>query len=166
MAKKKIAYTDYFAEDEAPKCPPLKLAAVHAAEKSLGYRLPAAYVDLLLVQNGGYLQRSFFPTTKCPRWADDHVLIEEIMGIGRDGINGKLGSKYLISEWGYPEVGVVISSDGHTAFMLDYSKCGQDGEPRVIWVDVETEDGTPKVAVLAPSFTKFLDKLRVPPEDD
>ena len=166
MAKKQTRYDDFFDDDEEGECPQLKPAMVRAAEKSLGYRLPAAYVDLLKVRNGGYLKRSFFPTTKCPRWAEDHVAFDHIMGIGEEGIDDELGSKYLIAEWDYPDVGVVISSDGHTAFMLDYRKCGKEGEPRVIWIDVETGGKGPNVVVLAPDFASFLEKLRVPPEDD
>jgi SMI1 / KNR4 family (SUKH-1) len=86
------------------------------------------------------------------------------MGIGGDwGIDSETGSAYLIAEWDYPDVGVVISSDGHTAFMLDYSKYGPDGEPRVIWVDTETGRGKPDLVVLAPDFGTFLTRLREPP---
>lgn len=165
MPKKQTSYADFFDEGEEAACPPLKSAMVRAAEKTLGYRLPASYIDLLKVRNGGYLKRSFFPTTQCPRWAEDQVAFDEIMGLGENGIDDDLGSKYLIAEWDYPDVGVVISSDGHTAFMLDYSKCGNQGEPRVVWVDVETRGKGPKVVVLAPNFASFLEKLCVPPDD-
>lgn len=161
MAKKNAKMDDYF-EDSDDEKKPLTAAMIRAAEKTLGYRLPAAYVDLLKIQNGGYLQRKAFPTTKCPRWAKDHVQFRDIMGIGEDGIDDKTGSPYLIKEWEYPNVGVVISSDGHTAFMLDYSKCGKSGEPRVIWVDVESGDDKPQVVVLAINFETFLEKLYVP----
>lgn len=40
--------------------------------------------------------------------------------------------------------------------MLDYSQCGPQGEPRVIYVDVETKDGNPHVVVLAENFEEFL----------
>src|SRR5688572_18011621 len=149
VAQKAMKYNDYFKEDQEGDCPKLTPVMVRAAEKSLGYRLPAAYIDLLKVCNGGYLKRSFFPTTKCPRWADDHIALHSIMGIGDEGIDGETGSDYFIAEWDYPKVGVVISSEGHTAFMLDYRKCGKVGEPRVIWIDVETENGKPNIVVLA-----------------
>ena len=81
------------------------------------------------------------------------------MGIGGpQGIDADEGSKYLIGEWGYPEVGVVIASDGHTAVMLDYSLCGPRGEPRIIWVNMEVGD-EPEVVVLAPSVGEFLAQL-------
>ena len=167
MAKVPKHLRGLFDEDEEGECPPLTPAMVRAAEEALGYNLPAAYVELLMVFNGGSLRRSVFPTTKCPRWAADHVAFDQVMGICPDeGIDGETGSAYLIAEWDYPAVGVVISSDGHTAFMLDYSECGPQGEPRVIWVDTETGTGKPDVVVLAPDFGTFLGQLREPPEDD
>lgn len=167
MPKKSKPTAAYFDAEEEGICPPLKPAMIRAAEKTLGYRLHAAYLELLQTCNGGYLQRSVFPTTLCPRWADDHVAFEVVMGIGgEEGIDGDVGSQYLIKEWSYPDVGVVISCDGPTAFLLDYSQCGKQGEPRVIWVDVETgKKKPPYVAVLAPDFATFLKQLREPSDN-
>jgi|SRR5262245_25109516 len=149
-----------FSDSDYWECPPLTARMVKAAEAKLGYRLPESYVELLNVKNGGYFTRQRYPTDRCPRWADDHVLFDFVQGIGGDkGIDSRTGSQYLISEWGYPDVGVVISGDGHTAFMLDYSKCGPEGEPRVVWVDVETGGDAPYVTILAPDFATFLSKL-------
>jgi hypothetical protein len=157
MAKVPKHLRGMFDEDEEGECPPLKPAMIQAAEKKLGYTLPAAYLELLKVCNGGTIRRSVFPTDKCPAWADDHVAFETVMGIGEDeGIDSEYGSAYLIAEWDYPDVGVVISSDGHTAFLLDYSECGEAGEPRVIWVDTETGRKKPDVVVLAPDLATFL----------
>ncbi len=132
---------------------------VKAAESKLGYQLPASYIELLKIQNGGYLNRRYFPTDLCQRWASNHVVFRQVDGIGgKNGIDSDTGSAYLIQEWSYPNVGIVISSEGDTAFMLDYSKCGKVGGPRVIWVDVETDEDKPYVAVLAPDFATFLSK--------
>jgi len=166
MPKKPARFSDYFDDGDEGECPPLTPKMVRDAERKLGYRLPTELVDLLKICNGGYLRRRYFPTTKCPRWAEDHVLFDQVMGIGgEDGIDGECGSNYLIAEWDYPDVGVVISSDGHTAFMLDYSKCGKDGDPRVIWVDVEGSRNGPTSVELAPNFASFLDRLRVPNDE-
>jgi hypothetical protein len=128
MARVPKHLKEVFEEDEEGECPSLKPAMVRAAEQRLGYRLPAAYVELLKVCNGGTIRRSFFPTDQCKSWADDHVAFETVMGICPDeGIDGEVGSASLIAEWDDPDVGVVISSDGHTAFMLDYSGCGPEG---------------------------------------
>ena len=169
MAKTPNHLKDFFAKDDDSDDdrPPLTPEMVQAAEKSLGYRLPASYVELLEVRNGGYLKRNVFPTTQCPGWAEDHVPFDEVMGIcSEDGIDSETGSAYLIAEWDYPEVGVVISTEGHTAFMLDYSECGSQGEPRVIWIDTETGTDTPDVVVLAANFKEFLEQLREPAEGD
>lgn len=147
--------------------PPLTDEMVQAAEAAIGYRLPSSYLAVLRIRNGGYLTRSRFPTTLCPRYAKNHISFHEIMGIGEDhGIDAKLGSRYRIAEWDSPDVGIVIETEGHTAFMLDYSECGREGEPRVIRVDVETGDGGPNVVVLAPTFRDFVSQLREPTIED
>jgi len=152
-------------DGEEAGSPQLTASMVRAAEGKLGYRLPQSYLELLGVRNGGYLKRRFFPTDRCKSWAEDHVMVDHVMGIGGEGgIDGDLGSQYLVEEWDYPDVGVVISSDGHTAFMLDYSHCGGGGEPRVIWVDTGTDSGSAGVSVLAADFASFLARLREPPE--
>jgi hypothetical protein len=130
---------------------------VASAEKKLGYTLPTSYIELLKIRNGGYLAKTRFPTKKVPSWASDHVAFDVVSGIGgEESIDGETGSAYLIKEWGYPDVGIVISSDGHTAFMLDYRESGPKGEPRVLWVDAENPKAN---VVLADTFEDFLNKL-------
>lgn len=81
-----------------------------------------------------------------------------LLGIGfEQGIDGELGSAYLVQEWGYPEIGVVICdtpSGGHDTVMLDYSECGPSGEPRVVYVD---EDRS--VLPIAHDFSAFAEAL-------
>ncbi len=143
--------------------PPLTEKMIRAAESKLGYKLPGSYVDLLRVKNGGSLKRSCFPTQVPTSWAEDHLLLEGILGIGgKWGIDSKrLGSRRLIKQAGYPDVGVIITdmpSAGHDAIMLDYSHCGPKGEPRIIHVETET-DGEPEILVLAPDFETFFQSL-------
>src|SRR5262245_48584644 len=78
MAKVPAHLIGTFEEDEEGECPPLAAAKIRCAEKALGYRLPHAYVELLKVCNGGNVRRRFFPTKKCPRWADDHVAFDTV----------------------------------------------------------------------------------------
>lgn len=138
-------------------------AMVAEAENSLGYKLPKAYVALLTKQNGGRVQKRIFPTDIPTSWAEDHVAITDICGIGgRYSLLGVDGSEAFIQKWGYPAIGVVIGhtpSPSHDAIMLDYRACGIIGEPRVVHVDIHTAD-KPIVTPLAVDFETFFLGLR------
>jgi hypothetical protein len=141
--------------------PPLTDGMVREAERLLGYRLPESYLRLLRQRNGGEPRRCCFPTTVRTYWAEDHICIRSLLGVGfEQGIDGEMESRYLIPEWGYPDVGIVIAdtpSAGHDVVMLDYSLCGPQGEPRVIHVETESEE--PIVIVLAPDVEAFAKGL-------
>jgi hypothetical protein len=144
--------------------PPVSDEAVRAAEEKLGYRLPASYIALLHERNGGEPRRQCFPTTFLNSWAPDHIAISAILGVGQHawGIDSGFGSRHLIREWGYPDIGVVICdtpSGGHDTVMLDYSASGPAEEPSVVYID---EDRVPRQ--LARSFSEFVEELR--PCDD
>ncbi|ARE73776.1 1,3-beta-glucan synthase regulator [Streptomyces sp. Sge12] len=129
---------------------------IRQAEEALQVRLPKSYIDLLLVQNGGVLQNRCYPTDFPNSWAQDHVCIDVIWGIGGEwGVD--IISSNMITEWGYPDVGVVLGlmpSGGHDTVMLDYSDCGPLGEPAVAYVD---ENRVPRR--IAGSFSEFLGGL-------
>jgi hypothetical protein len=136
--------------------PELTEDLVRGAIETLGYTLPAAYLLLLRAQNGGLPRRRCVPVDRC------RIEITGLYGVGGwYGIdNPDRGSRYMVQEWGYPDVGVVIAptpTGGHDAVMLDYSACGPDGEPRVI--HVASEGGRPVVTVLAPTFASFVAAL-------
>ena len=99
---------------------------IASVELELGFRLPAAYVALMRVQNGGIPSRTCFLTTQSTTWAEGHVQISGIFGIGREkpcALLGAQGSKFMQAEWGYPTFGICIGdcpSAGHDMIMLDY----------------------------------------------
>jgi hypothetical protein len=129
------------------------------AEHALDRVLPSVYKDLLRVQNGGYLVRTCFPTDFPSSWAEDHIAVRDLWGVGDadSAIDGEFGSRYMVREWEYPDIGLVIfgtPSGGHDTVMLDYTVCGADGEPSVAYVD---EDRVPRQ--LAASLTAFLAAL-------
>jgi hypothetical protein len=133
---------------------------IHAVEATLGYTLPEDYVRLLQIQNGGSPKRTCFPTSTRTCWADDHVEVSEINGLGgRRGIDSPTrGSRHFIRSWGYPNLGIVFAgspSAGHDAFMLDYSSSGPRGEPTVIHVGVFPDD-EPDITLLASDFATFI----------
>ena len=132
---------------------------IDSVERELGYKLPASYIELMKLHNGGVPKNTCFPTTTPTSWADNHVAITGIFGIGRNkahSLSGSLGSQFMIEEWGYPEIGICICdcpSAGHDMIMLDYSKCGKDGEPEVVHVDQESDY---KKTFLAKDFETFI----------
>ena len=140
--------------------PPLTPALVAAAEAALGVTLPTSYVELLQERNGGVPTRRRFPTPFPTSWAPDHIEIDAILGVagtwGIDSDSG-LGSRDLVREWGYPDIGVVVCSmpsGGHDTVMLDYSGSGPAGPPRVVYVD---EDRIPRQ--LTTTFDDFVANL-------
>ncbi|UQZ34096.1 glucan biosynthesis protein [Paenibacillus sp. PK3_47] len=132
---------------------------IASIEEELGYKLPESYIALMKQHNGGAPRRTCYPTDQATSWAEDHIAITSIMGIGREkdySIGGGLGSRFMIEEWGYPDIGVVICdcpSAGHDVVMLDYRHCGKDGEPEVIHVDQEDNY---EITYLAPDFETFI----------
>ena len=150
-----------FEDDEYYTGPPLTDALITSAERSLGVRLPSSYLDVLRTRNGGVPKARCFPTSFPTSWANDHVELSGIRGLGGTwGIESEsaLGSRALVREWGYPDIGLVLCdmpSGGHDAIMLDYRGCGPEAEPSVAYVD---EDRVPRE--LAPTFAGFVQRLR------
>jgi len=133
---------------------------IQSVEEELVYKLPSSYIELMKQQrNGGIPKRNCYPTTESTSWAEDHIAITGIMGIGRTktySLCGELGSQFMIDEWGYPNTGVFICdcpSAGHDMIMLDYSNCGKNGEPEVVHVDQESDY---KKTFLAKDFETFI----------
>ncbi|MFJ4366657.1 SMI1/KNR4 family protein [Streptomyces chartreusis] len=138
--------------------PPLTDAVVQDAERQLGVRLPTSLLEILRVQNGGVVAELWnaFPTDVPTSWSENHVPLDEMMGIGRhDGQLSLLDSAYLVEEWELPSALVLLSGDGHCWIALDYRACRQQGEPSVTWFDVD--DGTE--LALAADFQRFVERL-------
>ncbi|MDQ1163530.1 hypothetical protein QE422_003898 [Chryseobacterium sp. SORGH_AS 447] len=146
-------YTEPFPDDET----------ILSVEQELGYKLPASYIELMRIRNGGLVERSCFSTAESTSWADDHIAITGIMGIGREktyALCGELGSRFMIEEWGYPDDGVYVCdcpSAGHDMILLDYSRCGKSGEPEVVHVDQEADY---RKTFLAKDFKTFIEGLK------
>ncbi|MFJ8295187.1 SMI1/KNR4 family protein [Streptomyces sp. NPDC094447] len=141
--------------------PALTEAAVAAAERVLGLRLPTSLLDLLRLQNGGGVSvgRSACPTTQPTSWCEDCVPFTELMGIGT-GEHGLslMDTPYLVAEWGLPSPLVLLSGDGHCWVGLDYRSGGAAVEPAVTWFDADSGVEVP----LAADFRSFVEGLRPP----
>ena len=57
---------------------------VAEAERQPGVKLPAEYIALLRIQNGGYTRGFGYPMSRPTRWAPDHVPLGELFGIVTD----------------------------------------------------------------------------------
>ncbi|WES69962.1 SMI1/KNR4 family protein [Superficieibacter sp. HKU1] len=147
-----------YARKEYVSAPPDD-ALIRELELELGYRLPASYIWLMKQQNGGIPHHLNFPTGEPTSWAEDHIAITGIMGIGREKANslgGDFGSRFWIEEWQYPDIGIAICdcpSAGHDMVFLDYRECGPEGEPAVVHVDQEDDY---RVTWLADNFENFI----------
>lgn len=151
----------FFEDDGWYAGPSVRDEMVSRAEAELGVRLPRSYVDLLRVQNGGRPRRRCLRTTFATSWGPNHIEVEIIYGIGGewgiDSSSGIGGSNYLIAEWDFPRIGVVIGdtpSAGEEVLMLDYSTVGSHGEPSVAHI---AEDRIPRT--VAETFEAFLAQL-------
>lgn len=156
-------FTDFwedsaYAREEYVSAPPSE-ELIADVERELGYQLPASYIWLMKRHNGGVPVRTCFPTDTPTSWAEDHVAIAGIFGIGRDkaySLCGSLGSRFMIEAWEYSAIGVAICdcpSAGHDMIFLDYRACGPRGEPRVVHVDQENDYA---ITFLADTFEEFI----------
>jgi hypothetical protein len=139
-------------------CPPLTDEALRDVEAALGVTLPAAYVELLQVQNGGSVSDEFtrLEMTQATSWAPDHVSLEHVRGIGEDGIADSL---WLNETWEQPRELVLLDGDGHWWIALDY-RAGS--EPVVTWYDNEMGEDVR----LADDFRSFVERLEPDEEAD
>ena len=144
-------------------------ALVASVQAGLGYRLPASYVTLMRRRNGGMPSNTCCPAPSRTTWAEDHVAVDGIMGLGREkrySLAGGAGSRFWFEEWRYPAIGVYFAtcpSAGHGMIAFDYRDCGSNGEPRVVHVDQEWDY---RITVLAPNFVAFVQALRPESEYD
>lgn len=133
---------------------------VKAVERQLGFKLPAAYIELAKVQNGGFPRNTNFRTDEPTSWADDHIAITGIYSIGGNKLYSLCGetfnSRFWEEQWGYPAIGIYFAdcpSAGHDMVALDYRECGPEGEPQVVHVDQEDDY---RITKLAGNFEDFI----------
>lgn len=138
-------------------CKTLTAEEIDKVEKSLGYKLPDSYINLMKIQNGGIPKNN---EIKCSN--GKNIVITGIFGIGFDkerSLCGKLGSQFWINEWEYPNIGIAICdtiSGGHDMIFLDYRECGVDGEPKVVHIDQENDY---QITFVANNFEEFIKNL-------
>ncbi|GAA1258655.1 hypothetical protein GCM10009665_56020 [Kitasatospora nipponensis] len=152
----------YALEEYVEQAPPSRELIAALEEELGGYRLPDSYVALMTAHNGGTPTRTCFPVPEATSWAEDHVEITGIRGIGRtrsQSLGGEFGSLFWIDLWEYPDIGVYFAdtpSAGHDMLALDYRACGRHGEPTVVHVDQENDFA---ITPVAENFEAFVTGL-------
>lgn len=144
------AFSEYISE------PPTD-ALIASVEEELVFKLPKYYVEMMKLHNGGVPHNNQHPIPE----TGEFITISGILGIGRDknkSLCGASGSRTVIENGRYPEVGVVICDcpSENEVIMLDYREFGNDGEPEVIHVD---RDNKYKITRLADNFETFIGGL-------
>ncbi|PVA44666.1 SMI1/KNR4 family protein [Mycobacteroides abscessus] len=137
-------------------------------EYELGVRLPAAYVALLRVQNGGVLQVGF------PQNRNFNTTHTVIRGIGTKYPRLEKEAWWHDPQWGPPRPAeaawlIPFDGDGHWDLCLDYRRSSTDTtvlrtDPGVVVIDTETL-GSAIESFVAVSFDDYLAQL-VPPEEE
>ena len=148
--------------------PDLTDEMILAVERELGYKLPEAYIWLMKRRNGGFLKRTDFLLGYELPVVGDRTMMRQLYQINMDNsfcaINGQYGTKFLVEDWGYPDIGVAIGVGffgEHEIFFLDYRECGPQGEPKVSHVDQECDY---RITVIAENFESFIRSLVIDPD--
>jgi hypothetical protein len=131
--------------------PALTEELIKEAETKMGYKLPKKYLELLTIQNGGYI-----------RYTIEETPHAQISGIGPyypsitnfEWLKEYEGLSYEIDGL-FP-----FDGDGHWNICLDYRK--NKTEPEVTYIDTEIDFERP----IAKNFKEYIDKLVIETENE
>ena len=143
-------------------------ALIASVEKQLGYALPESYIRLMQDHNGGAPRNNAHETADETTYGFG-VGITGLYALGETDqytLCGSLGSRFMIEEWHYPDIGVYIGhtpSAGHDMIALDYRYCGPEGEPEVVHVDQEDHF---LITFVADTFEDYIRGLTGAPDED
>ena len=131
--------------------PKLTDEIIESAEQKLGYRLPNELVELLKIQNGGYIRKTL-----------EESLNEQIYGIGPyfPSLTDVDWAEY--KDWVSFELEGLIpfDGDGHWYICLDYRN--NKSIPEITYIDTEC-DNQEKIA---DSFSDYLSHLTLKVDDE
>lgn len=134
---------------------------VESVEERLVFKLPRAYVDMMKIHNGGIPHYRYVPVSEAGAAEKRLIEISGMLGIGQEkkhSLCGEEGSRWIIEQGGYPEIGVVLCKCPSDAeiIMLDYRASDNAGEPEVVHVD---KGNNYKITWIAPDFDTFVRSL-------
>ena len=124
---------------------------IERAEKTMGYRIPASYRELLKYRNGGSISEDL-----------DESWLSAIYGISPDP-NSWNGLEAMFdnwkNEWEYPDIGIPFGetqSAGHDMYYMDFRVTDENGEPRIIRIDNEFDNEAHFVADNLVDFIRLI----------
>jgi hypothetical protein len=131
--------------------PPLSDAVVASAEKTIGYKLPTEYLNLLKKQNGGYI-----------RFSLPEMVHDSIAGIGPHFPSlTRFDWDDSQEQVSFPLQGLVpFDGDGHWHLCLDYRQ--NSGAPSITHADIECD----QQSRIADSFADYLALLQIDVGDE
>ena len=121
------------------------------AEKTMGYRIPASYRELLEYRNGGSISDEL-----------DNSWLAAIYGISPDpGTWNGLEAMFdnWKNEWEYPDIGIPFGetqSAGHDMYYMDFRVTDENGEPRIVRIDNEFGNEVHYVADNLMDFVRLI----------
>jgi len=131
--------------------PKLTDKILEKAELKLGYKLPKELVELLKIQNGGYIRKTL-----------EESLNEQIYGIGPHfpSLTDVDWTDY--KDWVSFELNGLIpfDGDGHWHICLDYRKNNEN--PQITYISIESDSQR----LIAESFSEYLSQLDYDIEDE
>lgn len=131
---------------------------IAAVEEQLVFKLPASYIKMMKLHNGGVPRYRYFAVSDADATEKRRIEVSGMLGIGREkrhSLCGEAGSRFIIEQGGYPEIGVVLCEcPGESeVVMLDYRTAGNAGEPEVVHID---KNQGYKITWLAPDVDTFI----------
>ncbi|WP_339277152.1 SMI1/KNR4 family protein [Paenibacillus sp. FSL W8-0426] len=131
---------------------------IAAVEEQLVFKLPTSYIKMMKLHNGGVPRYRYFPVSDADATEKRRIEISGMLGIGREkkhSLCGEAGSRFIIEQGGYPEIGVVLCEcpAESEVVMLDYRASGNAGEPEVVHID---KNQGYKITWLAPDVDTFI----------
>lgn len=117
--------------------------------------LPASYRQLLLQQNGGYVQKWIVPTAEPTSDGLDHANLHYLFGLHVIPEHSLLYQQKHSGGVNLPDYFLIFSANGSQLFAFDYSRRSPAGEPSIRYLDLETDNWQ----TVAPDFTALLKML-------
>jgi len=145
--------------ESAWDCPPLTDDMIEEAQRRLGVLLPASYIEILRVRNGGLIRK-----WEHPMHLDilrGNIYMSALYGIGGDnGIDSpyemyRSRSEFLARQWDLPEGNVVFSKFGHIGFSFAYDQAVDRSDPPVVFHYADCYPDVVTVPV-AHTFKEFI----------